>query len=273
VHPHTFYSTLFDHERRDEVFVVMSFAPAFAERWVRVIEPMIREDLGLKAYRVDDSISGESVVKDILDGIAHARLVLADITSTWMTDPDGQAWPQRNGNVMWEVGIAHTMRMPDEVILVRSDADQSIFDLTQFRAFQYEPTNIPRARKFLKELCQDRLRSIDQAKSEHVRRSAESLHPIAARFLIFSVPHNGTPFQTSSNMPSAIGLPTLFSLGIIKIASFTAVPTQQTNGFTLEPHCVITPFGQAVVKYIGDRVAVSPELRSLIEAGGNQSSI
>src|SRR5262249_37251083 len=154
--------TLFEHEKRDEVFVIMSFAPEFDDRWVRVIEPCIREDLGLKANRVDDNKSGESIVKDILDGIAHAKLVLADITSSPMRDHHGHVWPQRNGNVMWELGITHVMRVPDEVVVVRSDNDQSIFDLTQFRAFQYEPLDVLVARRYLAELARDRLRAVEQ---------------------------------------------------------------------------------------------------------------
>ena len=82
MHPHTFYSSLFRFERRDEVFVIMSFAPEFNDRWLNVIEPTIREDISLEPVRVDFSISGESVVHDIIDGIAHSRLFLADITST-----------------------------------------------------------------------------------------------------------------------------------------------------------------------------------------------
>jgi hypothetical protein len=126
LHPHTFYSTLFSHEKRNEVFVIMSFAREFGDRWRRVIEPAIREDLQLTPNRVDYNLSGESIVHDILDGIAHARLILADITSSIMTDQYGELWPQRNGNVMWELGIAHLMRLPDEVLLVRSDNGWSI---------------------------------------------------------------------------------------------------------------------------------------------------
>ena len=53
------------HQKRDDVFVVMSFAPEFEDRWNRVIEPCIREDLGLMANRVDYNQSGESIVHDI----------------------------------------------------------------------------------------------------------------------------------------------------------------------------------------------------------------
>ena len=106
MHPHTFYSTLFGFEKRNEIFVIMSFAPEFNRRWERVIEPAISQELKLRANRVDYNDSGESVIHDIMDGISHSRLVLADITSSQMTDRRGQEWPQRNGNVMWELGIA-----------------------------------------------------------------------------------------------------------------------------------------------------------------------
>src|ERR1700733_4122698 len=109
MHPHTFYANLFEHQKRDEVFVIMSFAPEFEPRWRDIIEPCIREDLGLTANRVDYSNSGESVIHDILDGLAHAKVVVADITSTEMFDKRGNKWAQRNGNVMWELGIAHVM--------------------------------------------------------------------------------------------------------------------------------------------------------------------
>lgn len=64
LHPHTFYSTLYGHDKRDEVFVVMSFADEFTARWKQVIEPTIRDDLKLFANRVDFNRSGESQVHD-----------------------------------------------------------------------------------------------------------------------------------------------------------------------------------------------------------------
>src|SRR5438552_1364827 len=120
MHPHDYYSSLFEPTKRDEVFVIMSFAPEFEERWFRDIAPCLEKDLKLTANCVDYRISGESIVTEILDGIAHARLVLADITSSKMTDSYGIEWPQRNGSVMWELGVAHMMRMPDEVLMIRS---------------------------------------------------------------------------------------------------------------------------------------------------------
>jgi hypothetical protein len=175
MHPNTFYASLMNQPKRDEDFVIMSFAPEFDNTWTRIIEPAIESDVKLKPNRVDYNRSGESIIHDILDGIAHARLVLGDITSAKMFDASGTCWPQRNGNVMWEVGIAHVTRVPDEVILIRADNEPSIFDLTQFRAFPYDPSNIAGSRAMVAALCKDRLRAVQQFRADYLARYAKGL--------------------------------------------------------------------------------------------------
>ena len=256
LHPHTFYSTLFHHHKRDEVFVIMSFAPGFDSRWNDVIRPAIEADLKLTANRVDYNVSGESIVHDILDGIAHARVVLADITSTRMTDLRGTQWPQRNGNVMWEVGIAHTMRLPDEVVMVRSDNDPSIFDLTQFRAFQYDPSDPVIARSVLTSLIGDRLKSVDQAKSDYIQRCADSLDPHAATFLIMQIPIDGKSVQIRPSLANASAVPRLCELGIICTDSYVLSPTDNPNQMTIDATCAITPLGKHVAELLARRMGV-----------------
>lgn len=72
--------------KRDEVFVIMSFDSQFEDRWHSLYVPAIERDLNLKANRVDYNISGDSKIHDILDCLAHAKYVIADITSVPMTD-------------------------------------------------------------------------------------------------------------------------------------------------------------------------------------------
>jgi hypothetical protein len=258
MHPHTFYSTLFGHEKRDEVFVIMSFAEEFRDRWVKVIEPMIREGLSLKPNRVDYNVSGESIVHDILDGIAHSRLVLADITSSAMRDTCGISWPQRNGNVMWELGIAHTTRMPDEVLVIRSDNDPSIFDLTQFRAFSYEPECVEESKEFLRTLAADRLRSVDQMKSDYVQRCAEALDPSSIDFLINSTPATGQPFPIALNMRNALRYPRLFELGLIRTFSIGLEADTQTGLQRTVSQAAITALGKDVMRLLLSRLGLLP---------------
>ena len=60
-----------------------------------------------------------------MDGITSSRLFLADVTSIGKRDDV----PIRNGNVMYEIGLAHAVRLPEEVLLFRSDSDRLLFDL------------------------------------------------------------------------------------------------------------------------------------------------
>lgn len=196
MHPNTFYSNLFNQEKRDEVFVIMSFADEFAPTWLNIIEPAIRDGVKLKPNRVDNNESGESIIHDILDGIAHAHLVLADITCSIMRDRSGVIWPQRNGNVMWELGIAHVMRLPDEVVTIRADEEASIFDLTQFRAFPYAPRDAAGSRALIETLCKDRLKQIDQVGSDYVRRC--TVHRLRGLEYVVQVRPAGRPHASGN---------------------------------------------------------------------------
>ena len=121
MHPQTYLKTFWRLELRSQVFVAMSFAPQYESRFKNVITPAIQslivDGRRLEPYRVDISKSGDSILTDISDGIAHCRLVLADVSSVGRDAVTGQ--PYRNGNVMYEVGIALACRGPSDVLLVR----------------------------------------------------------------------------------------------------------------------------------------------------------
>jgi hypothetical protein len=132
MHPQTFLKTFWRMELRPQVFVAMSFAPQYQDRFDRVIAPAIRSlvvnDQKLEPYRVDISKSGDSILTEISDGIAHARLVLADVSTVGKDSVLGQ--PYRNGNVMYELGLALACRHTSEVLLVRDDRDDFLFDVS-----------------------------------------------------------------------------------------------------------------------------------------------
>ena len=71
----------------------MSFAGSLERRFKQVIEPAIESIVHrgrkLKANRVDLSQSGDSILTDIVDGIAHAELVLADVSSIGYDSKNG----------------------------------------------------------------------------------------------------------------------------------------------------------------------------------------
>ena len=108
MHPNVFLKTLWRKEILNQIFVAMSFEDRFRSRFDDIIRPAIEDetfgDIALSAYRVDNSKTGDSILSDIANGIAHSRLVLADLSV--IDEGRYKETPIRNGNVMYEVGVA-----------------------------------------------------------------------------------------------------------------------------------------------------------------------
>lgn len=90
----------------------MVFATRGLDRWEEIIRPAILR-AGLEPYRMDITVASVSVLVDIMWSILDAKLLLFDIN----TNERGA----RNGNVMYEIGPAHAMRHPEEILITRSD--------------------------------------------------------------------------------------------------------------------------------------------------------
>ena len=154
----------------------MSFDPRFTHRWSEVIGPAIRNvqvnGKNLEPLRVDASRISESILTEILSGITNSRVVLADVTT--LSHLEGR--PVRNGNVMYEVGIAHAVRLPEEVLLFRSDSDPLLFDVANVRVNHYAPDEQPEeAKSLISDSIIAALRELDLRRHLAVRRAAESL--------------------------------------------------------------------------------------------------
>jgi hypothetical protein len=188
MHPRTFLDGFWRNDLRDEVFVAMPFRDDFTERWERVIKPAI-EDQPLngrthKANRVDTRRSGDSIHTDIIDGVAHAQLVFADISVTDRWVSEGGAHWARNGNVMYEVGLAMACRQPVEVILVRDDGDDLLFDLTPIPVLRYDPSNVVESITRVRQTLADRLKERELVKDLRLNATMESLSQFELNVII-----------------------------------------------------------------------------------------
>lgn len=81
----------------------------------------------------------------------------------------------RNGNVMYELGIAHALRMPEEVIIVRSDKRRILFDINQVRVHHFNPDSIPDSTAAIVELIGNAIKEIDFTKDVTVERISKKL--------------------------------------------------------------------------------------------------
>jgi hypothetical protein len=151
---------------------------------------------------------------------------------------------------MWELGIAHTIRLPDEVLVFRSDDEASLFDLTQFRAFPYEPDDDPvEAKRRLVTLARDRLRSLDQSRSDYLRRCVESLDPGAVH-AIMNIDLKEEYFMMPLNPQNQLMAIRLFDLGILK-SRVVPSPNPPPGTVVLHTWACLTPFGKEVLRALG----------------------
>ena len=109
------------HTDEEFCFVLMPFGVPWSDRiWKRV--QAVIETSGLPCKRADD-LYGRDVMEDIWWAINASRFIVADITG-------------RNSNVLYELGIAHTLGK-DVVVLTQSAGDIP-FDLKPLRHVIYE---------------------------------------------------------------------------------------------------------------------------------------
>ena len=109
----------------------MPFGEPFDELYHEVIRPTV-EAMEMRCLRADEVFSVGPIMQDILQGIARAGVIIADVTG-------------RNPNVFYELGIAHTVK--DRVIIVSQSMDDVPFDLKHIRMLIYE-TSLRGIRRF-----------------------------------------------------------------------------------------------------------------------------
>jgi len=249
MYPRQYFDTYWRTDLRDEVFVVMPFHNEFDPVWHDTIRPAIEQEQQVKltAKRVDTSVLSGSIIVDILDGIAHSLLVFADVSVCHA----GKWAGQRNGNVMYEVGLTHALRQVEEIILVRCDNEEINFDLAGIRVNQYEREDIKSTRSLFARLVADSLRAVNQSKSLKVQRAIDALDIDSLEYLTlfgkdigFVGPNPNTMSEVLVSVSKKAALARLQSLGIIK-----CVPVRNTS----IPNFHWTKFGEAVLKQLGFR--------------------
>ena len=277
MYPNTFFSLFPPFPRNNKVFVAMSFDKRFDARWENVIKPAIARVAintdRLEAQRVDARVVSDSILTEILSGIANAKLVFADITMLNKLDDT----PIRNANVLYEVGIAHAVRLPEEVILFRSDSEKLLFDTSNVRVNSYDPDGNPDAAQTkVSEALFDSLKELELKRHLAVQRGLESLDfqtwSILGRTIDAALPHPiiRTYGETLASIPMHSAIHRLLDLGMIRprfleltpdvIKQINSIPTESLVSY------VATEFGKAVYGMWSQWVGLTPEKQAEINA-------
>lgn len=183
-----YYNDLFrSFDRTEEVFVGMPFSKEFEPRWKDIIKQTIRS-FGLKPYRVKERVVSDSIPVDILDGIARARYLIFDISNEKTQRP--------NPNVMYELGIAHATRLPEEVIIIRDHESEKVpFDIKHIRWNKFFPGSRERSISIIKRLIRNAEKQVDVTRDLILKRVTAVLDPDMISFLQTIRPWKDTGFD------------------------------------------------------------------------------
>lgn len=107
------------------VFMLSPFTDTFNTIYVDHIKPTIEKIDGINCLRADNIYDNKSIIEDIWKSINEASIIIAELT-------------ERNPNVFYEAGIAHTVGK--EVILITQNMEDVPFDLRHLRCIVYEYT-------------------------------------------------------------------------------------------------------------------------------------
>lgn len=107
-------------------FIVMPFSSEeLNDVYEYFIKPSIEKECALRCERGDDLFGSNVIMEDIRKSIEKSRLIVADLTD-------------RNPNVFYEVGIAHTLKK--DVLLLSQTIGDVPFDLRHMRVLLYKYT-------------------------------------------------------------------------------------------------------------------------------------
>lgn len=170
-----FYTDLFrEFPRTPEVFVAMPFK-GFEKRWNSIFKPAI-SSCSLKPYRVKEKFVSDSIPMDIIAAINRAMFLLFDISNEKTERP--------NPNVMYELGIAHATRLPQEVIIVRDNYSKSSpFDVSHIRWNEFFPQKIKQSMTKIKKLINRSKKEIDLTKDLMIEKTLNALDPEMIEFV------------------------------------------------------------------------------------------
>lgn len=107
------------------IFVLMPFEDKLTRVYNDIIKPAV-ESIGLVCRRADDYNTNKAVMQDIWKAICEAKIVIADLTNL-------------NPNVLYELGIAHTVGKETIMITQRNDKEFKFpSDIAHIRRIEYE---------------------------------------------------------------------------------------------------------------------------------------
>lgn len=119
-----------------ECFVISPFEKRFDRIFRKIIHPLITDKFKTPCTRADHSKACVPIAHEIFEKMAKAKFIIAELTTL-------------NANVLYELGIAHTMGK--RVVMITQEIEKLPFDIKHIRVVEYDDDETG-WEKFTKEL-------------------------------------------------------------------------------------------------------------------------
>lgn len=146
-----------------KAFVIMPFAPRLAPIYSAIQQAC--SIAGITSVRADEVLGPGPIVNQIFDNLADADLAIAEVTD-------------RNPNVYYEVGVAHSLGKPT-ILLARRDSISDLpFDISHNRVIAYAETDVPvLVNSLASHLCYIRTSLVDASQAQNLGNLLANLSP------------------------------------------------------------------------------------------------
>lgn len=118
------FNTLKFNKKDGHCFFLCPFTEPFNSIYADHVKPLVETE-GFSIERADEIYGTQPIIEDIWESINCAEFIIADVTG-------------KNPNVMYEIGMAHTVGKP--VLIMTQNIDDVPFDLKHFRCIIYSFT-------------------------------------------------------------------------------------------------------------------------------------
>ena len=178
---------------------------------------------------------------------------------------------------MYEIVLAPSVRLPEEVVIFRSDSDQLLFDLANVRVNSYDPDDNPDiAKSQVTNALMESIRELDLKSNLAIKSAAQTLGFKGWEILTIAAINNGIQHFETKTMGQALGntannatIVRLLDVGAFETTYVDVTPEIVNHTVNSGEHLLkykVTPFGNAMLEYSAIMMfASSPEARELAQ--------
>jgi hypothetical protein len=126
IYPKQFRNSRIPTEK-NRCFILMPFNDKFDNIYGNIKKAL--NDNGYVCIRADEILGSKPIMNTVLNEILKSQFIIADLTN-------------QNPNVFYELGVAHTFKDAQNIILITQKVHDIPFDIRHINNIVYEPTNI-----------------------------------------------------------------------------------------------------------------------------------